>query len=83
MFLSAGKFEHLMKHSWKIATATPVRQTLHQMKFAVKKKKKKGLKSELSIYQVIYILPLTYCHKLWLVTERIRLILRERARSSG
>lgn len=46
-------------------------------------KKKKGLKAELSIYKVIYILPLTYCHKLWLVAERIRLILRERARSSG
>lgn len=44
---------------------------------------KKGLKAELSIHQVIYILALTYCHKLWLVTERIRLILWERVRGSG
>ena len=73
-----------MKHSWKIAAATPAGQTLHQMKIAVKKKKKKkGLKAELSIYKVIYILPLTYCHKLWLVTERIRLNLREKGGGSG
>lgn len=44
---------------------------------------KKSLKAKLSICQVIYILHLTHCHKLWLVTERIRLILRDRVRGSG
>lgn len=73
--------EHLIKHCRRIGAAAAVMQTLYQTKFAVKKKT--GLKAKLSIYQVIYILHLTCCHELWLVTERIRLILRERVRGSG
>lgn len=38
-----------------------------RQEFAVKQ----GLKAEFSICWVIYILALTYCHKLWVVTERM------------
>lgn len=38
-----------------------------------KMKREKRLMAKLSIYHSIYVLTLTCCHKLWVVTERTRL----------
>ena len=48
-----------MKHSWKIAAATPAGQTLHQMKIAVKKKRPEGraLNLQGDLHSPPYLLP--------------------------
>ena len=52
-----------------ISAASAVMRTLYR---TVVVKKELSQKAKLSIYQLVYVPTLTYGHKLWVVTERMR-----------
>lgn len=71
LLTSGSKMEHEVTFRW-IGAASPVMLALQTV---VVKSKLSG-KAKLSTYQSLYIPNLTYGHKLWIMTERMRLRLQ-------
>ncbi|KAK0137077.1 hypothetical protein N1851_026739 [Merluccius polli] len=67
LFTSEGKMEREMDR--RIGAASAVMRAMYR---TVVMKRELSRKSKLSIYQSIYVPTLTYCHELWVVTERMR-----------
>ncbi|TWW59883.1 hypothetical protein D4764_06G0014130 [Takifugu flavidus] len=94
LFMSEGRMEQEIDR--RIGAASAVMRTLYR---SVVVKRELSRKVKLSIYQSIFVLPLTYGHELWVMTERTRsqvqaaemsflcrvarLSLRDRVRSSA
>ena len=66
-FTSEGKMEQEIDR--RIGAVSAVMRTPNP---SVMGKRELSQKAKLSIYRAIYILTLTYCDELWLVSERMR-----------
>uniref|UniRef100_A0A8C6PHS8 Reverse transcriptase domain-containing protein n=1 Tax=Nothobranchius furzeri TaxID=105023 RepID=A0A8C6PHS8_NOTFU len=67
LFTSEGKLEREIDR--RIGAASAVMQVLYR---SAVMKRELSQKAKLSIYQSVYVPTLTYCHELWVVTERTR-----------